>query len=150
MDLKIITRKGIGKLLQDYKPDDKNPIDCFFFQLSYPFRKWIKTLEVQESVEDAIAKIADEFFSSKESAVYGKWYKVDDGWPLTYFLDAQEQKKRQELSPDESWYEFEEYLNKNVRQKLREVLKEKDQSFRDLPIVIMRVCKYTRDDDDIN
>ena len=83
--------------------------------------------------------------------IYGKWFKVEDDSPLTYFLDAQEGKKREKcIKKNDPWFEFEEYLNTNVRQVLRRELKEKDSSFRDMPVKIMRACVYVKETDDIN
>ena len=147
-----ITRKGIGKLLQGYSQGpDTQIINCFFLQLTYSFRKWINDLEIQRLVEEKITNITDEFLEKSEIKVCGRWYRVEDDCPLTYFLDAQKDDKGQKcLQRNESWFDFEEYLNRNVRQKLRKELKEKDSSFRDMPVKIMRACKYVRDVDDIN
>lgn len=43
-----------------------------------------------------------------------------------------------------SWFKFEEDLNMNVRLKLGKRLREKDQSFRDMTIIIMRACRYVQ------
>ena len=159
-DLELITRKQIGERLRAHNQprlklegDERKscpPIDCFFLQLSYSFRKWINTLEVRESVEKKIMDITDEFLKSPELQVYGEWFKVDPehNCPLTYFLDAEKHEKRKEYN--KAWFDFEEYLNTNVRQKLRKQLKEKDPSFRDMPVVLMRACIYVREDDNID
>jgi hypothetical protein len=161
LKLELITRKEIGDRLRGYNEsrlqlhrEEKNscnclPIDCFILQLSYSFRKWINTLEIQQSVEKDITAITDEFLLA--NSAYGEWFKVDPkhNWPLTYFLDAEKDKKRKICQKDEAWFEFEEYLNKNVRQNLRKKLKEEDPSFRDMPVILMRACIYVRDDDSI-
>ena len=164
-DLVTVSRKEIGERLRTYheprlnlEGDKRNsclPIDCFFLQLNYSFRKWTDTLEARESVEKVITDITDAFLKSPELKVYGLWFKVDPeyNWPLTYFLDAEEDKKR-ENCPDfrvqyhKAWFDFEEHLNTNVRQKLREQLKEKDPSFHKVSVVLMRACVYVRDDID--
>ena len=152
--IKIINRKGIGDLLRKYdlsKSSDSIPIpiDCFFLQLSCPFRKWIESLEKQQQIEEDIARIADDFLESQEikDLKYGSWFKVEDGQPIMYFLDAHDRQKAQNYNKSK-WFEFEEDLNTNVRQKLRKTMKEKDQSFRDMPIIIMRACRYVRDVDE--
>ena len=149
--IKTINRKGIGDRLRKYdlsKSSDGIPIpnDCFFLQLSCPFRKWIESLEKQQQIEKDIASIADEFLESKEikDLKYGSWFKVEDCWPSTYFLDAHDRHKPPNYNKSK-WFEFEEDLNRYVRQKLR---KKKDQSFRDMPIIIMRACRYVRDVDE--
>ena len=97
--------------------------------------------------------ITDEFLTNPKfnNKAYGEWFKVDPehNWPLTYFLDAENDKKREECLQNQAfkaWFDFEVYLNENVRQKLRKELKEQDPSFRDMPIILMRTCVYFRDD----
>ena len=155
--VELITRKQIGERMQNHRTqatDKEIPIDCFFLQMNYPFRKWIRTLEVQQEVEAKITDITDKFLIKGELQGYGKWFKVDpdDDCPLTYFLDAQEGKNREKFPQlkNEPWYEFEETLNKGVRQELRKELKEKDPSFRDMPVKLMRACMYFKVKDDIN
>ena len=147
-----INRKGIGDLLRKYDRSKSSdsipiPIDCFFLQLSCPFLKWIDSLEKQKEIVEDITRIADNFLESKEikDLKYGSWFRVEDGWPLMYFLDAH---VHQTSYTKSKWFEFEEDLNTNVRQKLRKTMKEKDQSFRDMPIIIMRACRYVRDVDE--
>ena len=77
---------------------------------------------------------------------YGEWFIVQGGWPLTYFLDAKESSIRQKY--DMNWFQFEEDLNMNVRLKFGKRLREKDQSFRDMTIIIMRACRYVKDGDE--
>ena len=166
-ELSTLSRKQIGELLRPYheprlnlEGDKRNsclPIDCFFLQLNYSFRKRTPTLEARESVEKDITDITDTFLKKSELKVFGDWFKVDPeyNWPLTYFLDAEKDKKREKcqgfrVQCNKAWFDFEEYLNTNVRQKLREQLK-KDPSLHKVSVVLMRACIYVRDDiDDVN
>ena len=143
--LQSITRKQIGKLLdsleQKYQYNKDGPIDCFFFQIQCPFANDQQLSQPVEQIKDETSKIVERFISDKAKEL-GTWYKVRNGWTLTYFLDAQAQAKaRQAQKP----YDFEQQLNEKVRLPLREELKEKHSS-RGIrqPIVFMRVCKYTR------
>ena len=95
--IETINRKGIGDILRKYDLKQSDgipiPIDCFFLQLSCPFQKWIDSLEKQKRIVEEITHIADEFLVSKDirDLKYGNWFKVvEDGWSLTYFLDAHE------------------------------------------------------------
>ena len=136
--LERITKKDIARRLQQYD----HPIDCFYFQLSYPLEHWMK----KEELEEKITKITDKFLESDDNQKldYGQWFKFEDCWSLTYFLDAQKNRsKHRQLS---SWYKFEEDLDTNVRQELRKKLKEKDTSLPNMHIIIMRACKYVGDE----
>ena len=135
--LKSITRKDI----RDRLPNS-HPIDCFFFQLSYPFsKKWVK---IKQELQDKIAEITDDFLASKENQKFGEWFRFEDCWSLTYFLDAQGNSSQPSRDIDliQHLSKFEEDLNLKVRLKLREKLKEKDPSLPDMHIIIMRACKY--------
>ena len=84
--LKFIKRKGIAARLPEYDQSGGTvvtPIDCFFLQLSIPFRKWIGSIEKQELAEDEIATVADGFLKENEVLGYGEWFIVQGGWPLT-------------------------------------------------------------------
>ena len=101
--------------------------------------------------------ITDDFLTNPKfnNKAYGEWFKVDPehNWPLTYFLDAEKGQRREVCQKNQdfnAWFDFEEYLNTMVRQKLRKHLKEEDPSFRDMPVVLMRACIYVREDDSID
>ena len=137
--LESITKKGILDRLQSHDPaKDNRPTDCFFFQLSYPYNK--KWIEVKQELEDKIAEITDNFLRSEKNKKFGEWFRFEDCWSLTYFLDAQGNCSQRDK--DQHWSKFEEDLNFNVRLKLRKLLKEKDKNLPDMHIVIMRACKY--------
>lgn len=164
-ELPLTTRKKIGKLLdslvQDHKfnPVKDGPIDCFFFQIQCPidndphFSQISDVVGEVKQIKDKISDIAEKFFMSDKAKELGNWYKIKNGWTLTYFLDAQAQAKIRRTK--ESWSDFEKELNTKIRLPLREQLKEiqmhSGRSIR-LPVVFMRVCKYTKpglDDSDV-
>ena len=98
----------------------------------------------KEELEKKITKITDNFLESDDNQKldYGQWFKFEDGWSLTYFLDARENRSKHQ----QVWYKFEEDLNTNVRQELRKKLKEEDPNLPDMHIIIMRACKYVGDE----
>lgn len=112
--LKTITRKGIGELLDEYIPKYIiEPIDCFFFQFWYPIDENWMTSDAKQEFERGIAQIVEAFFQEKAQD-YRTWYKVTDGWPSTYFLNAEERQSKILAKAEKSyvWYDFEEQLNK--------------------------------------
>ena len=141
-----ITRKGIGDLLRNYEHKEHAPIDCFFFQIQYPFKHLLIQAAGEkefEKTKNEISKIAEQFFLTEETPKEcGTWYNVINGWTLTYFLDAERDRKSRQ---SKHWFDFEDVLNKKVCIPLREKFKIKYQSHR-VPIVFMRACKYTIDD----
>ena len=147
-----ITREKIGgKLKELYDGGNPNePIDCFFVQAFYSFRKWINEAKEQKDVEKVIEKEIEKFLQKrmKQSAsdktvhVKEEWYRVSDWWPLTYFLITDSEKEDSKFR-DESDRDLEIYLNTNIRKELKDILRAADPGFSDVPIIIMRTCKYT-------
>ena len=127
--LPTITRKKIGDLLQKYDPSkDNEPIDCFYFQ-GYT-QDTIKMASINNAVETFLRQ------RDKE-----KWYRLVDWWPLTYFLDAEAgEVKEGNWVRSETDRELEGHLN-DIREKLRATLRKSDL---DMPIIIMRACKYNK------
>ena len=151
--LNTLMRKNIAARLPEYNRSDGavvTPIDCFFLQLSIPFRnKLLGSIEEQQSAEEEVAEVTDDFLKENQALGYGEWFIVQGGWPLTYFLDAKGSKKRQQYA--NNWFLLEEDLNENVRLKLRKKLRENTQSekfrelFQNMTIIIMRACRYVKD-----
>lgn len=132
--LSSITRKKIGDLLQKYDPSkDDEPIDCFYFQGYTHFHQdTIKMASITDAVETFLRQ--RESNTDKE-----KWYKLVDWWPLTYFLDAVSVGVEEGGGiRSETDRELERRLN-DIREKLRATLRKFDL---DIPIIIMRACKY--------
>ena len=65
-------------------------------------------------------------------------------YPFLMLEKGQRREVCQKNQDFNAWFDFEEYLNTMVRQNLRKELKEQDQSFRDMPVVLMRACIYVR------
>lgn len=133
--LPTITRKKIRDLLQKYDPSkDNEPIDCFYFQGYTHFHQddTRKMASITNAVETFLCR-------QRESNNKENWYKLVDWWPLTYFLDAEAGEiKEGGWVRSETDRELERRLN-NIREKLRASLREFDL---DIPIIIMRACKY--------
>jgi hypothetical protein len=94
-------------------------------------------------MEKEIEKFLQERIQQTASTIpKEEWYKVSDWWPFTYFLITNSEKPGSTFR-EESDRELEKYLNTNIREKLQETLRAADPSFKDIPIIIMRACKYT-------
>ena len=149
--LPLITRTQIGKLLKENydRSKDYEPIDCFYVQAYYSFRKWIDKVQTQKNVEQEMEQVIEKTLNERmASEPTEKWFKLTDWWPLTYFLDGTEPPKNENGESkfrSKSDRDLEKQLDKEVREKLRENLKAGDRSFSDIPIIITRACKYTPD-----
>lgn len=147
-----ITREEIGFRLEKFQQTVKAPIDCFYFQICSRYRKpMVNDDDAQQKVEKDITETADNFFAREnlKQPQYGEWCKVEDIWPLTYFLEADKKRftdrscfPEYKKGEEKTWPEFEECLDKNIRVELQNELKKKGHL---VPIVFMRVCKYTID-----
>ena len=80
-----ITREKIkigGKLKELYDGGDPNePIDCFFVQAFYSFRKWINEAKEQKDVEKVMEKEIEKFLQKRmEQSASDKTVHVKEEW----------------------------------------------------------------------
>ena len=138
--LPTITRKKIGDLLQKYDPSkDDEPIDCFWFQ---GYTHFNQDAQIMTKIESAV----EEFLYQRNCSDtrHEEWYKLVDWWPLTYFfVPKTERVSEGDTFRSETDRELERRLNDHIRKKLRGKLRANTENL-DIPIILMRACKYNK------